>query len=94
MACIATVEYQPDIFRLTIRRRQVAFLTGHANVQPGQRIARFAVIEFSLRTGNRLPVVEVVALCAVLTEAALVLVLMARHAPTRHAQKRAADVFH
>src|SRR5579864_1052739 len=92
VAGTAGAERQAHILRLAVRSRQVAFLAGHLLMQPGQGIARPAMIELGQGNGEALPAIEAVALLAVLPQPALVLVHMASHAGARHSQIRAVQV--
>ena len=83
VALIAGAERQTRVPGPAIGSRQVAFLAGHLPVQPGQGITGPAVIEFRAGNGKSLPVIEAVALQAVLPQTALMLVLVAGHAGWR-----------
>src|SRR6185312_11386360 len=76
----AGAERKPHVLRLAVCARQVALLAGHLLMQAGKRIARAAVIKAAQRPRKNLPVIEPVALLAVLSQTALVLVFMAGHA--------------
>ena len=68
----------------------VALLALHGLMHPGQRVARFGVIEF---TGDILPVVVVMTLQAIRTKPAFVLILVASHARGRDTKEGSAQIF-
>jgi hypothetical protein len=85
---------QANVSRLVARSRRVTFLARHLGVHTGQRIARSGVVELpTLTDAGNLPVVVVVALQTVLTQPALVLILVAGHAAVRNSQKSLVQVF-
>jgi len=88
----ASIKFQPGVFRFSIRSRQVTFLTCDLAMQPGQRIARARVVKVLLPHRDRFPVVVVMALQAILSEAPVVLVLVARDAIAREPQERVPEI--
>jgi hypothetical protein len=86
----AGVECQADIARLIIRPRRMALRARNLGVKPAQRITRLVVVEL----GDVLPVFKVVALLAVLSEAAAVFILVAVNAIRGYPQEGAGLVTH
>src|SRR6266496_1514249 len=77
MAIGTFAEREPLKTRLLIRARRVALLAFHLCMQAGERELGLGMVEFS---GRIFPVRTVVALRAVVTQAAIVHVLVARRA--------------
>lgn len=88
MAVRTSIESQAGPSRLIVAARGVTFLTSDLGVQAGERIAGLVVVELR----DIFPVVEIVALLAILPQAAMVLVLMAVHAVRANPQKSPAFV--
>lgn len=84
MAIRTAVECQAHIARLVIRSGRMTLGAGHLSMQTAQRITRLAVIELR----DIFPVFEVMALLAVLSQPATMLIFVAIHASRRHPQKR------
>lgn len=83
VAIVALAESQKHPARLVIRSWGVALLAGHLRVQSGQRIFRPGVIELR----DVFPILEVVTLLAVLSQAAIVGILVAGSASLRNPQE-------
>ena len=77
-------------YRPTRHIRLVAFFAGDLDVETRQRIARLRMIELL----RGLPIREVVTLQAVVTELALMRVLVARHAILRQPEERPGKILH
>lgn len=84
MAVRTLIERNADVLRLAIRSVRMAFRALHLRMQPGQRVTRFRVVE--LLDLDRLPVLIIVALQAILAEPAFVLILVASNASSRESQ--------
>jgi hypothetical protein len=91
MAIAAMRERNASVTRLVVRSRSVAFLAGHLGMQSGERISRTGMVE--LTDSNRLPLVKIVALQAIGTQALFVRILMTSRTGRRHSQKCAVEVF-
>ena len=91
----ALVERNAHVLRLAVRPVGVALGTLHLGVQAGQGIACLRVIKLGL-TGladiDRLPIHEIVALLAIRTQAAFVLIFMAGNAAGRQTEVGSARV--
>lgn len=83
VAIRAAVECQAHVARLVIRSGRMTLGAGHLRMQAAQRIARLVVVELR----DIFPVFEVMALLAVLSQPATMLIFVAIHASRRHAQK-------
>ena len=91
VAITAFRKWNPGESRLPARRRRgVALLARDRRVEARERESRLGVVELR----RRFPVVEIVALEAVLAELSLVRVLMARPALLRQPKEGAVQVFH
>ena len=93
VAGTAPIKFHPRVLRFSIRSRQVTFLAGDLGVQSGQRIARARMIEMPRPHRNGFPVIKVVALQAILSEATVMLVLVARHAIPREPEEGVSHIF-
>lgn len=91
VAVVALTERKAFISRRALSVGRVALLAFHFLVKSGQRVTRFAVIEFP---GSILPVDEVVALDAILAEAAFVKILVACSAGLRDPEESLAEILH
>lgn len=83
-------ECQADIARLIVRSGRVAFRACDLAMKTRQWIPRLVVIE----SCEVLPILEVVALLAVLSQAAAVLILVTVNAILAHSQEAAGLVAH
>ncbi len=77
---------KPAIARLIVRPRRMALLAFHLRVHSGERILRFAMVEFP--DGDIFPIGRVVTLRAIAAQSALMRVLVAGSAGLRHASDR------
>lgn len=84
----ALAKRQASVAWLPFRVAGMTLLAFHRLMQSGKRVARFRVVEFA---GDIFPIIEVVALQAVLSEAPFVRVFMAGHAGGRNTEKRSAQ---
>ena len=92
VARVTTIKNQAGVFRFSLGSRGVTFLTRHLCVQSGERIACARVIKLFF-DGHALPVIEVVALLTVLSEASVVLVFVTGGATARQSQEGMPQVF-
>lgn len=83
---------KPAIARLIVRPRCMALLAFHLRVHSGERILRFAMVEFA--DGDIFPIGRVVTLRAIAAQSAFMRVLVASSAGLRHAQKTARQILH
>lgn len=91
VAIRALAERKTDKARLLVRSRRMAFFAGHLGVQAGERIPGLGVVEGFSYT---LPVAVVVALQAVLAQAAAVRVLVASDTGRQKPEVGAIQVFY
>lgn len=90
MAVRTLAKWNSGIARLIILAGRVALLAAYIRVKSGERIARLRVIEFFYV--NRFPVIVVVTLEAVGSQAAFVLVFVTGRTRLRQSKKRAVEV--
>jgi len=90
---VASIKFESDVLRFSIRSRQVTFLAGHLRVQPSQRIARARVVKMLRPHRDGFPVIKVVTLQAILSQAPVVFVLVTRYTITRQAEESVSQIF-
>lgn len=90
MAIRALIERNPHILWFSVRPVRVTFSALHLNMQTGQWVPCFGVIELSDVDG--FPVLEVMALLAVRAEASFVLIFMTGDTSRRQAKIRAVQI--
>lgn len=90
MTVAAFSECQPHIPGLIVRAGRVTLLARNLCVKPSQRILGLVVVKLR----DILPILEIVALLAVLSQPAVVLVFVARSASLRQAEEGPAPVPH
>ena len=83
VAIRAGIERQTNIARLVVGSRRMALRAGHLRVEAGQRITSLVMVKLR----DILPVFKIVALLAILSQAAAMLIFMAVHAIGRDAEK-------
>jgi len=91
VAVVALRERNPNVPRLIIRPGGVALFALHLPVQAGQRVAGLRVIE---SPRNILPVIEIVAVCAVRAQASAVRVFVTGGTGFGNPDERPVEVLH
>lgn len=91
MAIRALIEGDSDVARFVVGSGCVTFLAGYVRMQSGQRVSGLEVIELSDR--HCLPVVVIVALQAIRTQASFVFVLVAGDTGRGNSQEGPVEVF-